>query len=87
METKFLGQSVDLPFGVPPFAMQKLLHPRGETLAAAEAYRRNTVFALSSFSTTNTTEIMAVNPSSPKILQVYFMKNPELTKAFIKLAE
>ena len=34
MKTTVLGQSVDLPFGVAPFALQKILHPKGELLMA-----------------------------------------------------
>ena len=33
-KTKILGHEVDLPFGVAPVAMQKLIHPEGETLVA-----------------------------------------------------
>ena len=87
MATRVMGYNVDLPFGVAPFAMQKLLHHKGELLPAAEAFRRNTVFALSSLSTTTTTDIFVANPSKLKILQVYFMKNAEHTKALVRLAE
>lgn len=33
-KTKILGHEVDIPFGVAPVAMQKLVHPLGETVAA-----------------------------------------------------
>lgn len=29
LKTKILGKEVDLPFGIAPFAMQKLVHPDG----------------------------------------------------------
>jgi isopentenyl diphosphate isomerase/L-lactate dehydrogenase-like FMN-dependent dehydrogenase len=33
-KTKILGKEVDIPFGVAPVAMQKLIHSEGEVLAA-----------------------------------------------------
>jgi len=34
MKTRIMGHEVDLPFGIAPFAMQKLLHPEGEIVTA-----------------------------------------------------
>jgi (S)-2-hydroxy-acid oxidase len=34
MSTKILGKEVSIPFGMAPVAMQKLIHPEGELLAA-----------------------------------------------------
>jgi isopentenyl diphosphate isomerase/L-lactate dehydrogenase-like FMN-dependent dehydrogenase len=34
MKTKILGREVNIPFGVAPIAMQKLIHSDGEILAA-----------------------------------------------------
>ncbi len=34
MQKKILGQQLDLPFGVAPVAMQKLINPEGEVVAA-----------------------------------------------------
>lgn len=51
MKTKVLGYDVNVPFGIAPFAMQKLIHPEGEILSAKEAYQQNTVYGLSMLST------------------------------------
>jgi len=34
LKTKILGRQVDLPFGIAPFAMQRLLTPKGELVSA-----------------------------------------------------
>ena len=86
MKTRVLGVDVDLPFGVAPFALQKILHPEGELLISAEAYRRKTVLGLSMLTTTKPKDVVAVNPSGLKIMQLYFMKNAEYTKDIIRLA-
>ena len=86
MKTTVLGQQVDIPFGVAPFALQKILHPKGETLTATEAFKRKTAFGLSMLTTTTLSEVLECNPSGLKILQLYFMKNAEYTIDIIRLA-
>jgi isopentenyl diphosphate isomerase/L-lactate dehydrogenase-like FMN-dependent dehydrogenase len=51
MNTQILGTKLNLPFGVAPVAMQKLIHPHGEILAAREAYLQNTAYGLSMLAT------------------------------------
>lgn len=34
MKSKILGMDTNIPFGIAPAAMQKLIHPEGELLAA-----------------------------------------------------
>lgn len=52
-KTTIFGHPVDLPFGVAPVAMQKLIHPKGELLAAKEAFEQKTAYGLSMLSTTS----------------------------------
>lgn len=87
MKTKILGEEVDLPFGIAPFAMQKILHPRGELLTASEACKRKTVFGLSMLTTTRPKDVVQVNKTGIKFLQLYFMKNAEYTLKIVRLAE
>ena len=87
MKTKLLGESVDLPFGIAPFALQKILHPKGEILTSSEAFRRKTAFGLSMLTTTRPKEVSEANPTGLKILQLYFMKNAEYTLSIIRMAE
>ena len=51
-QTKILGHHVDIPFGIAPVAMQKLIHPKGEILTATEAFKQKTAYGLSMCSTT-----------------------------------
>ena len=87
MKTKLLGESVNIPFGIAPFAMQKILHPRGQLLTASEAGRRNTAFGLSMLTTTKPKDVAEVNPNGLKMLQLYFMKNAQYTLKIVRLAE
>jgi (S)-2-hydroxy-acid oxidase len=86
-KTSILGHPTDLPFGIAPFALQKLLHPEGELITAREAGRQNTAYGLSMLTTTKPGDVAKVNPSGIKILQLYFLNNAEYTLDVIRLAE
>ncbi len=75
LKSSILGQSTDIPFGIAPFALQKLLHPKGEILTATQAMQNNTAYGLSMLTTTKPRDVVNVNPTGVKILQLYFMKN------------
>ena len=75
MSTTLLGQEVGLPFGVAPFALQKLLHPEGEKIMARQANKHKTAFTLSMLTTTKASEAAQANQDGLRILQLYFMKN------------
>ena len=77
---------MSIPFGIAPFALQKLLHPEGEKIAARQAFRENTVFGLSMLTTTRPSVAAEANSSGVRILQLYFMKNAEYTIEVIRLA-
>lgn len=87
MATKVLGHDLALPFGIAPFAMQKMLHPQGELITAKQAFEHKTAYGLSMLTTTKPNEVAAVNPTGLKMLQLYFMKNAEYTKDVLRLAE
>lgn len=86
LKTKILGQETDLPFGIAPFAMQKLLHPEGELITAREAMVHGTAYGLSMLTTTKPGDVAKANPTGLKIMQLYFMKNAEYTLDVIRLA-
>jgi isopentenyl diphosphate isomerase/L-lactate dehydrogenase-like FMN-dependent dehydrogenase len=85
-KTTILGHSTDLPFGIAPFAMQKLVHPEGELITAREAMKHKTAYGLSMLTTSKPGDVAKVNPSGLKILQLYFLKNAEYTLDVIRLA-
>ena len=49
--TKVLGQTISMPIGISPTAMQKMAHPDGECASAKAAEEAGTVFILSTIST------------------------------------
>lgn len=86
LKTKILGKQVDLPFGIAPFAMQRLITPEGELVSAKAAKQRNTAYGLSMMSTTKISQISSpqCNPDGIKIMQLYFLKNASYTDTVIK---
>lgn len=52
LKCKILGSEMNLPFGIAPAAMQKLIHAEGELLGAKESYEQGTAYGLSMLSTT-----------------------------------
>lgn len=86
-DTKFLGKDVGLPFGVAPTASHKLAHEDGEKILASISEKRNMVFTLSTLSSTSLTDIQSANKNGIRIMQVYVLKDREITLKQIKLAE
>lgn len=87
LKTKILGKEVDLPFGVAPVAMQKLVNPIGEVILAKEAFEQNTAYGLSMCSTTKPSDVVKSNPTGVKIQQLYLMKKSSYTERFLKMFE
>lgn len=85
MKTKILGREVNIPFGVAPIAMQKLIHSDGEILAAKEAFLQDTAYGLSMLSTTAPSKVHQVNPTGLKIHQLYLLKEGDYTERFVKM--
>lgn len=82
-----LGNILKMPIGIAPTAMQKLAHSEGEVASAKAAGKCETIFILSSFSTTSIEEVGAKVPETIKFLQLYIYKNRNLTRSFVKRAE
>lgn len=59
MSTTVMGKKVSIPFGIAPSAMHKLAHPEGEKNTIRTAQTMNTVFTLSSLTTTSLAEVAA----------------------------
>lgn len=81
-----LGNKLSTPILIAPMAFHKLLHPQGEIASARAAKHANTIMAISTFSTT-AFESITPELSLPPWFQVYILKDRELTKELIKLAE
>lgn len=80
------GQSVSSPIVIAPMAFQKLGHPKGEQATARGAKLANVIMTASLYSTTSLKEIITESLLKPWF-QLYILKDRNLTKEIIKLAE
>ena len=77
-----MEKKIDLPFFLSPTALQRLFHYKGEMAVGEAAERFNTFFfGISSLSTVSAEEISLLK--GPKIFQLYYHKDKELTKNMI----
>ena len=81
LSIKVFGKKIDLPFFLSPTALQRLFHHKGEMAVGEAAERFNTFFGISSLSTVSAEEISSLK--GPKIFQLYYHKDKELTKNMI----
>ena len=81
LSIKLFGKKIDLPFFLSPTALQRLFHYEGEMAVGQAAEAFNTFFGISSLSTVSASEISKLK--GPKIFQLYYHKDKELTKNMI----
>jgi len=83
MKTRVMGIDLDLPLFLSPTALQRLFHHDGERAVgrAAEAY--GTLFGISSLATVGIEEI-ARTIKTPRIFQLYYHKDKDLTYGMIE---
>ena len=81
LSIKLFGKKIDLPFFLSPTALQRLFHYEGEMAVGQAAETFNTFFGISSLSTVSASEISKLK--GPKIFQLYYHKDKELTKNMI----
>ncbi len=82
LSVSVLGRTLDLPIFLSPTALQRLFHWQGERAVAGAASRFNTYFGVSSLATVSVDEIGA-SIATPKLFQLYFHKDRELTFSMI----
>ncbi len=82
LSIKLFGKKIDLPFFLSPTALQRIFHHEGEFAVGKAAEEFNTFFGISSLSTVSAEEISKFK--TPKIFQLYFHKDKELTKDMIQ---
>jgi L-lactate dehydrogenase (cytochrome) len=80
--TTLLGKRIDVPFFLSPTGMSRLFHHQKEPAVAKAADKFGTFYTLSTLGTTSLEEIAAVT-GSPKMFQVYVLKDRELTREFV----
>jgi 4-hydroxymandelate oxidase len=80
------GQTLKMPILIAPMAFQKLCHPNGELEAAKGARQAETIMIVSTYSTTPFEKLVSSSLPSPWF-QLYILKDRNITKNIIKLAE
>ncbi|KAL1490434.1 hypothetical protein ABEB36_013129 [Hypothenemus hampei] len=82
-----LGQTVSMPIGISPSAMQRMAHPEGECANVRAAEAMGTVYTLSTIATSSIEEVAKAAPGAIKWFQLYIYRDRSITKKLIKRAE
>lgn len=82
LSVNVLGQDIDWPVFCSPTAMTRLFHHEGEKAVCRAAYNHNTMYSLSSLSTTSIEEVGA-STTGPKCFQLYIHKDRVMSWDFI----
>jgi len=83
MKTRVMGIDLDLPLFLSPTALQRLFHHDGERAVGRAAEAHGTLFGISSLATVGIEEI-ARTIKTPKIFQLYYHKDKNLTYGMIE---
>ena len=86
LRTTILGQSISMPIGVAPTAFHKLANEAGEIATARAARKAETLFVLSSLSSTPMESVFP-EAGSPRWFQLYIYKDREITGELVRRAE
>lgn len=84
---KMFGDSINIPLGISPTAMQKMAHPDGELANARAAEAAGIIFTLSTIATSSIEEVAKAAPRCIKWFQLYIYKDREITKKLVRRAE
>jgi len=83
LKTRVLGQEIDLPIFLAPTGMSRLFHHEREFAVAKAAQNFGTIYSLSTLGTATIEEI-SQTISTPKMFQIYMLKDRELTREFLQ---
>lgn len=86
-ETTLFGKKCRAPFGFAPWAMNKIVHEKGELVPARIAGDNNLAYILSTLTNTSVSDIQKVNPNGIKMLQLYLSNNQSRNLKLVKIAE
>lgn len=84
--TSLFGQTLQMPILIAPMGFQKISHPNGELETAQGAKQAGTVMVVSTYSMTPLKEI-AENSATAPWFQLYILKDRDITKSMVELAE
>lgn len=83
LSSTLLGQKVKWPVMLSPTGGSGLFHHQAETAVANAASKAGSYYALSTMATTKLEDIAKLN-DSPKMFQIYILKDRELTREFVQ---
>ena len=83
LKTKVLGLELDLPFFLAPTGMTRLFHHEKELGVCRAAEKFGALYSLSTLATTSLEKVAAAT-ASPKMFQIYMLKDRELTREFVQ---
>ncbi len=83
LSTRVLGHELDLPFFLAPTGMSRLFHHHKEKGVARAAQKYGTLYSLSTLGTTSLEDV-AAHVETPKMFQIYILKDRELTREFVQ---
>lgn len=83
LSTDIFGQRCELPFFLAPTGMSRLFHHGKELAVARAAEKFGTFYSLSTLGTTSLEEI-AQTVATPKMFQIYILKDRGLTLEFVE---
>ncbi|WP_184101502.1 alpha-hydroxy acid oxidase [Sphingopyxis panaciterrulae] len=83
LSTELVGQRIALPFFLAPTGMSRLFHHGKELAVARAAEKFGTFYSLSTLGTTSLEEV-AATIATPKMFQIYILKDRELTREFVQ---
>ena len=85
LSTTVFGKKLDLPFYCSPTALQRLFHYDGEKAVGRAAAKFNTMFSVSTLSTTSMDVLEPID--APKLFQYYYHKDKGLNDAMVEKAK
>ncbi len=87
LSVELLGSQLPAPVLLSPVGVQSIVHPAGEAASARAAASLGIPFVLSSVASVNIEDVAAAMGDSPRWFQLYWPKDPELTRSFVQRAE
>jgi lactate 2-monooxygenase len=87
LRVTLFGQAFNVPFLIAPVGVQGIIHREGDVAVACAAASLNVPLVLSTASSKTMEEVARTINGTPHWFQLYWPKDPELAKSFIKRAE
>ncbi|XP_052737127.1 2-Hydroxyacid oxidase 1 isoform X3 [Bicyclus anynana] len=87
LSTTVLGETVTMPVGISPTAMQRMAHPDGEVANVKAAEAAGVIYTLSTMASSSIEEVAKAAPNAIKWFQLYVSCDRQITKELVLRAE